>query len=46
MKKESLKFSIHNLILEDGVPGKELFVGWGSVLRMLRRWVEGNECNR
>lgn len=27
MKKESLKFSIHNLILEDGVPGKELFSG-------------------
>lgn len=27
MKKESLKFSIHNLILGDGVPGKELFAG-------------------
>ena len=27
MKKESLKFSIHNLILEDAVPGKEVFVG-------------------
>ena len=25
MKKESLKFSIYNLILEDGVPGQELF---------------------